>query len=126
MIARVLDQSEWDKIPAEAKLRERLDYMNSDNVDVIVVEDAGKVVACWSVMRQTWLEGCYIVPEYRGNAGAVRRLMRKTYSVASQWGDRFLWTGAVTDCVRELIERLGGKEVPMSVHVLPLRAGKEG
>lgn len=120
MISRVLDPSEWTSLSDESGLKQLLPYVSPENVDVIGIEDEGRLVACWAVMKLTHLEGCWIDPEYRGNAGVALRLLRKAREVAGPMP--WVMTGAEHGDVHvhNLIERLGGVQIPMDTYAFPM------
>ena len=120
MITRVLDRSEWDRLSDESGLKALLPYVSPDMVDVIAVEDEGRLVACWAVIKMTHLEGCWIDPEYRGNAGVALRLLKKAREVAGPM--KWAFTGAEQGevHVHGLIERLGGVSIPIDTYAFPM------
>lgn len=121
MISRVLPPSEWKRLET-VPMPTMLDYVRPEDIDVCVVEDADRIVACWSVLRVVHLEGVWVDPAYR-KAGVVRGLIRKAFERAADGGRRWAFTGADDDRVRRIIERIGGRMIPMDTWVLPLNGG---
>lgn len=95
------------------------------DIDFVVVEKDGKVVACVSVVGITHLEGLWIDPEHRGNAGVVRALLRQASTLPRVRGEQWVMGGAANgdDRMRGFMERLGG--VPMPVEFYALWVGEE-
>lgn len=94
-------------------------YLPPSDVDVVVVEEDGKIVAAWTVMNVVHLEGVWVDPEHR-RAGVVRSLIRTALAKARDRGQHWAFTGANDDHTRDIITRMGGKLVPMETWVLPL------
>jgi hypothetical protein len=122
MRARILQPEEWQRIGHEG-MGDLLPFIEPQNIAIVAVEDEeGKIVACVSVLRVTHFEGLWIKPEYRGNAGVFRSLVRQAYAVPISRGEHFAFGGAKdTDAtMRRLCSRLGGKEMPLRFSALPL------
>lgn len=119
MKARVLPPEEWHRLrisgitPMETTLR-------PEDVQMIVVEDGDRIVATMGTYRVTHFEGLWIDPEYRGNAGLGRRLIKAGIEAARKWTDRWVWGASETDHMDEVLGRLGGHKVPVSTYLLPL------
>ena len=114
MTARILPRSEWGKLEAESLPPSFPNYFPSE-LEVVVVEDEGKIVARMFVMRLTHLEGAWIHPEYKH---ATTHLLRKTFEVAQRWPDKWVLGGAEDEQMRGIIERLGGIRWPGDFYVL--------
>lgn len=119
MTARVLPFEEWGRL-GESELSVLLPLLRPQDVEVVVVEDAGRIVATWAVLRVTHLEGLWIAPEYRGNVGVVRRLMRATITAARRWAAGWVLTGANNGHVRDLLARTGATKLDMDAWVMPI------
>jgi hypothetical protein len=118
VIARVLPPNEWQKIRG-TELPAVIDDAPTDDVEVIVVEDdAGELVAGVSRVRITHLEGLWVRPDYRGNAGVWRRLIQVALKTPSRWNDSWVMAGSASDQMRRLLNRLGGVTVPMDTYLL--------
>jgi hypothetical protein len=59
-----------------------------DGAVVVVVEDAGQVVACQAVFPQVHLEGLWVRPEFRGNPRVARRIFVGMVNAALAMGAR--------------------------------------
>ncbi len=121
MRARILPPEEWGRLDG-TDLGKLLPYAEPFNVAVIVVEDdAGKIVAHVSAIQVTHFEGLEIAPEYRGNAGVFRALIRQAYAVPAMRGESWAF-GSVADGdarMEKLLCRLGG--VPLPLHEYGLK-----
>ena len=124
MRARILKPEEWGRLK-EGELPALLPLMEPKNVAVAVVEDDnGEVVACLSALQATFLEGLWIAPKWRGNAGVCRSLIRLAAAVPRVRGEH--WAFCSVDKaghVKDYVKRLGGNEMTGSFCVLPIRAG---
>lgn len=118
MKARVLPVAEWSRL-ASVPCGGQIPDIRPEDMAEIVVEDGDRIVARWTVLRMTHLEGLWIDPEYR-NAGTGRRLMRLAVQTARQWADKWVQTGAQTDEVRDMLARVGAVKIEMDNYMLPL------
>lgn len=116
MIARVLEPEEWGRL-GEGQIPPLFPYVEPRNIAVVVVEDEGKIVATMTVLQATHIEGTWIDGEHKHVA---RSLLRLATTVAKAGGARWAFTGACDDKVRRIIERLGGRLIPMDTWVMPL------
>lgn len=120
MTSRILPPAEWHRL-AHTDLPKALPHLSADQMDVVVVEDGDRIVACWGVLRVTHLEGAWVDPAYRGKPSVARRLLLATMSVARRSAPRWVMTAAQTDDVRRLIEKhLRGVHVPGDMYVVPM------
>lgn len=112
MNVRILPRDEWARVePDLAALLEKCPA----EAEVYAVEKAGRMVGCVAALRVTHLEGLWVAPELRGNAGLWRRLLGVLDSVTARWG--LVFAGANTDCMRRLLERLGASRMPMDSYL---------
>lgn len=121
MTTRSLPREEWDRL-AGAEISAVLPHVHATDVEVIVVEDDGRIVASWAVMRVVHLEGLWIDPEYRGRVGVARRLLVATLEAARRWTSGWAMTGAASDDVRAMLAKVGALPVPMEIYVMPIGA----
>lgn len=120
MTTRILPREEWARL-AGLGVDAMLPLMPPDDVQIVVVEHHGRIVACWSVLRIVHLEGVWIDPAFRGRPSIARRLLTATLDAARSWGTRWAMTGATDDGVRRLLERhLSATKVPMDTYTVPL------
>lgn len=119
MKARILPKEEWSRlsITGIAPIQETL---RPEDVQVIVVEDGDRIVASMGAFRVTHFESLWIDPEYRGNAGLGRRLLKAGITAARKWTDKWVWGASDTPHMNDVILRLGGKRIPIETYMIPL------
>lgn len=115
--ARILPREEWGRLPDDAVAL--YNTLRPEDVAVLVVEDAGEIVARMAVMRAIHWESFWMAPDAVGNAGITRALLRAAGQKASEWG-KWLYANASVDDdgVRQALERLGGQWMPMHTFLL--------
>lgn len=119
MKARVLPREEWGKLEVSGIPQIGL-TLRPEDVQVLVVEDGGRVVATMGVFRVTHFESLWIDPEYRGNAGLGRRLIKAGIEAARKWATDWAWGASGTDHMDSIMSRMGGQKVPVSTFVVPI------
>lgn len=120
MTTRLLPPEEWHRLPAV--IGDLLPHMVPEDVQVVVIEDAtGAIVGTWTAARMVHLEGLWIAPEHRGRPSVARRLYQAGRAAAAQWTAGWAMTGAASDDVRSLLDRVGAVRLPLDTYVLPLR-----
>lgn len=119
MISRVLPPSEWHRLDVTG-FPPIQPCANPPDTEVIVVEDEGRIVASMYVMRFTHLEGAWVDPRFKGNAGVVSRLLKRAKESACRFPES--WAVAFTDRddVSGLVSRLGGVKIPVESFVMPM------
>lgn len=117
MKARVLPREEWGKLGVSGIPQIGL-TLRPEDVQILVVEDGERVVATMGVFRVTHFESLWIDPEYRGNAGLGRRLIKAGIEAARKWTDRWVWGASDTDHMNDIISRIGGKPLPIQTHII--------
>jgi GNAT superfamily N-acetyltransferase len=119
MTTRTLPRDEWPRL-AGTDLAKALDFIRPEDAQILVVEDAGRIVGAWSVLRVTHLEGVWIDPAYRKRGSVAKRLLAATLTAARQWG-AWAMTGAQTPDVAQLLTKhLRAVHVPMETYVVPV------
>jgi hypothetical protein len=117
--ARILSTEEWPKVE-HLDMPPIIPFVSPENIAIVAVEDdAGKVIACMSVLQVTHFEGAWVDPEHR-NAGVVRALLRLASALPIARGESWVFGGADSEQMRDVLQRLGGVEVPMSTFILPV------
>lgn len=127
MKARILPLNEWGRIK-DTEIAALLPYVDSQNVAVVVVEDGERIVARWCVFQATHFEGLWIDPEYRGNAGVVRPLLRQAYALPQMRGERWAFSGAEDgpdEQIDRLLRKLGGKRVSIRFYAVPVNGTRK-
>lgn len=118
MIARVLPPEEWHRL-RDNPISELVEFVKPEDVRIVVVEHDDQIVATWSALRITHVEGVWVHPEHR-SAGVVRSLLRATADATKEWAPVWLMTAAATDEVREILSRLNAIKLPMEPYVLSI------
>ena len=121
MSARVLPPEEWHRLEgteAGPLWRE----FNPENTRVLVVEEDGKIVGTWIMLRTVHAECIWIAPSHRGRFGVSKGLLRGMRGVAKEWDVDRVVTGSVSPHVTDLIKRLGGFPIQCESFVLPVEA----
>lgn len=118
MKARVLPPEEWVRITMRELQPPLWPSMNPDDVEIVVVEDDGEIVATMSLLRVVHMESVWIDPRWRGNAGVVRRLLGATIGPIKQWARSWFVANAADDSVRDILRRLGGIELPIDTYMM--------
>jgi hypothetical protein len=117
--ARILSTEEWPKVE-HLDMPPIIPFVSPENIAIVAVEDdAGKVIACMSVLQVTHFEGAWVDPEHR-NAGVVRALLRLASALPLARGESWVFGGSDSEQMRDVLQRLGGVEVPMSTFILPV------
>ena len=114
-----LSREDFERL-ADADLGVLLKCLKPENVEVVAVEDSGRFVAHVGVLQMTHFEGLWIAPEYRGNAGVFRALIREAYSIPRSRGETFAIGGAERgdERMETLCHRLGGHELPVKFYAI--------
>ena len=120
MKARILPREEWSRlsITGIAPIQETL---RPEDVQVIVVEDGDRIVASMGAFRVTHFESLWIAPEYRGNAGLGRRLLKAGITAATKWATDWVWAASGTNHMDDVLTRMGGAEMPVKTFVLQIK-----
>ena len=119
MRARVLPVAEWDRLKATGQ-DHFWPWVSPESTTIVVVEEGDKIIATWTMMKVLHLEGLWAAPEYRGNAGMARRLLRCVGETAKGMGEWIALTGAQDDHVRDLLKRTGASKVEMDTFLFPV------
>lgn len=118
-MTRILPRSEWHRLDADG--RTLFETLPPECVSVVVVEEGGEIVGEMGVMRAAHFEGVRIAPEWRGNAGVTRALLRAAWEQASEWSGDWFLAHAENGRVGGLLERLGGRQIPVRTYMMPSR-----
>lgn len=121
MTTRVLPPSEWPRL-AGTELEPLIDQMDPDQTEVVsVLDDDGRLVACWGLFRVYHVEGLWVHPDYRKRGKVGYRLIEAMWALCRRLGVKRVATGARTQDVRDMIDRLGGVPLPGEHFVIPLK-----
>jgi hypothetical protein len=111
MTRRLLPSAEWSKLVG-TELEDVWPHLDPDRSVVIVVEDEGQIIGCWSAFDVLHAEGIWIADAHRRRGHVARLLLAGMSETALTRGVQTLATSAITDDVAALAERLGGVPVP--------------
>ncbi len=111
MTTRNLPESEWNRLdPAKMKLP-AIGVAAVDG-NVIVVEEAGEIIGCWSIMTCVHVEGLWIDPRYRGKVAVARRLWNAMRQIVKQRGAKGALMCVVTpENTQRIQDQFGAIEV---------------
>ena len=116
MTSRILPRDEWSRL-AHTELG-GLDLGTLDAKVIVVEDDAGEIVGCWSAFNVLHVEGVWIAPAYRGKTTVARRLWQGMLRLVRSHGARAVWTGSASEMVTRLLEHHGAVPVAMQSFVL--------
>lgn len=119
LTTRELPPGEWSRLVG-TELESVMHKGLPDGARVLVVEDEGRIVGCWSVIPMLHVDGLWIHPVHRAHGGVFRRLLSGMRRFVADAGCRAAWTAALTPEIVDLIERWGGQELPGRHFLLPL------
>lgn len=119
MKARVLPREEWAKLEA-TQSGKLLSFASPADVRFVVLEDEGKIVGSMAVLKITHLENMWLDPAVRTNLGAARTLLRETLKTAKEWTESWVMASIGDDTIAAMVERAGGKQVPVDTYILPV------
>jgi GNAT superfamily N-acetyltransferase len=119
LTSRILPPHEWPRL-ACTELEAVYPHLNPDDADVVVVEDDGRVVACWALLRVYHVEGVWVHPDYRKRGRVAGRLLEAMRGLCKRLKIGRVVTAAQSDDVRQLIVHLRGQVLPGDHFVIPL------
>lgn len=111
MRARALPREEWDRLPDA--VRAFAETFHPSDVAVIAVESGGAIVARMTVYRAPHWESYWMAPEWQGNAGVTRALLRGAYAQSEAWAKEWFLVHADDPETVRTVLRLGGE--PLAV-----------
>lgn len=124
MRARVLEPAEWAKAEVSG-MPPLVPYVSPENIAIVAVEDdAGKVLACMTVLRASHFEGVWIDPEHR-NAGVTRALLNLATEIVRGRGESWVIGGSADKRMTRLLKRLNGHRLPLEFYTLKIGEGEE-
>ena len=119
MTSRILPPEEWHRLTG-TEVESIVPGLDPAYTAVLVVEDAGRIVGTWVLMRMAHLECLWIAPDRRGKIGVAAKLLRSMRTVAAAWGVTCPITASVTPEVSAMIRHFGGLPLPGEHFALPL------
>ncbi len=123
MTARVLDFSEWERLPEE--LDPILMKLSPGTSRVCVIEnEEGVIVAHWLLMPVLHAECLYIAPGHRGRVSVGRRLLALMQQTARSLGWDRVSTASMSEDVTRMLLKIGAEAYPPALHFsLPIGHG---
>jgi N-acetylglutamate synthase-like GNAT family acetyltransferase len=120
MTTRILPQDEWIRLAGTeaADVWPHLDPMRSH---VVVVEEAGEIIACHVLMQVLHAECLWVHPDHR-RPDVSRLLWAAVQEKARLLGAKSLATAATTERVKRLLAYVGGKKLDGEHYVIPMEA----
>lgn len=118
MTTRVLPPDEWHKL-AGTEAEQAWPHLTASS-QVLVVEHEDQIVGCWVLMPVLHVECFYIAPEHRKRASVGRRLLAGMARLVRLAGGSRVWTAAMSDDVRGLLDHIGATKVPGDHYVFSL------
>lgn len=107
---RHLPPAEWHKL-AHTELGAVASLLTPDT-QVVVIEDAGQIVACWSLLPVWHAEGVWIAPSYRRSVSVVTRLLAAMRAMVATVGAKAVVTSSASPEVEALLEKLDARPLP--------------
>jgi len=123
MEARLLPWSEWPRL-VNTELETAVQFF-PDDTRVLVVEDRGVILRCWSLPRYLHAEGIWAHPSQRGGmrSESGRLLLDAFFREARATGDRVVLTAAASPAVERMCQNFGGQQLPGTHWALPIPTG---
>jgi hypothetical protein len=89
---------------------------------VVVVEDAGRIVGCWTLLPIWHGEWAWIHPDYRKNGAVMRRLWGGLHGLARFLGVKRVWCGSNDDRIGHILTKRGAVKLSntYSHYILPI------
>jgi hypothetical protein len=119
MTTRVLPIEEWGRLVG-TELEHAAPVLPLGS-KIIVVEDNGNIVGCWSAITYVHVEGVWIEPLHRGKSAVARRLWRGMQDVLRLMDVRSAMTGSITPEIDALLAGMGAVELPGKMFVFPVK-----
>ena len=107
MVVKELTPDLWPMLNG-TELETVYPHLDPARAKVLVVEDEGRIVACWSLLQVYHVEGVWIAPEHRKRGKVALRLLEGMRTLCQGLGIARVVTGACTDDVKALIRHLRG------------------
>ena len=85
MQARLLPPEEWEKLADRPPFKDT-GLPNPDHWAIVVVEDAGEIVASCALFDTVHWDGFHVNEEFRGHAGVFRQLLGASMATLQERG----------------------------------------
>lgn len=123
MTSRVLPIAEWDRLAETGLDLATWRQVDPHTLQVVIVEDEGRIVACWATMACRHVEGFWLHPDHRRRGGALRRLFVGMRTLLRELGATTVITQAQADDVHQLLTAAGGVPIAGTSFLLPVDFG---
>jgi hypothetical protein len=115
-----IPKAEWRARLAGTELEAAIVFLPEGTRVVIVVDDAGKTVACWATMTYRHVEGLWLAPDHRRGSKAFALLADGMRELLQADNERVVLTVANDDVVAGMLEGRGATALPGTQYVLPV------
>jgi N-acyl-L-homoserine lactone synthetase len=119
LMTRTLPPDEWAKL-APTALEFVWETLRAGTDHVIVVEDEGQIVGCWTLIPVLHAEGIWIHRDQQKRGNVARRLLTAMKAEAQSMGAQAVVTSSLTEEIADLAVRLGAEVLPGTHFVLPI------
>lgn len=119
MTSRILPPAEWPRLNG-TEAETLWPTLDAAHAQILVVEDGEQILGCWTLMMIPHVECLWIDPNERARVTVARRLWLGMRSLASQMGARHVWTAAVSDPVRGLLDHAQARKLVGDHYLLPM------
>jgi hypothetical protein len=118
---RLLPVEEWPRLVG-TELETVWPHLDPSTAVVLVVEDeSGQIVGCWSLFACLHAEGVWIAPDHRRRGVVAKRLLRGMQETARALGVTAVTTAAESSEIAALVTRhLRGQRLPGEMFVCPI------
>lgn len=123
MVARILQASEWNRLKETGLDLALWSKLDPATVHIVIVEDAGQIVACWATFAVRHVEGFWVRPDHQKRGGALRRLFVGMRALLTELGSTSAVTQAETPEIAALLTSAGATRVPGDSYTLPVAFG---
>lgn len=121
-MVRILPRADWTRL-AGTELAYLVPYADVDgrfSVQVFVVEEDGRITACWARMAVEHLEGLWVAPEARGNPAVAKLLLGAMVDSLTADGFTQVVTQSNDELVDRLLQHVGATPIPGRAWTIPL------
>lgn len=115
-VTRLLPPAEWPRL-AGTEAEALWPLLDPAKAQIIVIEQDGVIVGCWTLMQVLHAECLWVAPSARKRGVVFRHLLSFLRRTASAAGFTTVATAASSDEVRRLLDRFGAVRVPGDPYV---------
>ncbi len=88
---------------------------------LVVEDDAGEIVGCWSLLSVIHVEGLWIRPDHRQHGSVGRALLTTMQRWIRQEGVDAVVTASTNGEMADYLDRLGALPIPGQTFLWPMR-----